>query len=79
MIDVLAVVAYQQGCTRQDIEKVRGRPSGAILSQLVRRRLLRIERPDKKPRTPRYFVTQRFFDLFGLASIDELPQSHDVD
>ncbi len=79
VIDVLAVVAYRQGCTRTDIEQVRGRPSAALLSQLVRRKLLRIERRDEKRRTPRYFVTDRFLKLFGLASLDELPQSQDVD
>ncbi len=79
VIDVLAIVAYRQGCTRTDIEEMRRRPSGALLSQLVRRKLLRIERPQEKPRVPRYFVTDRFLELFGLASLDELPQSHDVD
>ena len=79
VIDVLAIVAYQQGCTRLDIEDIRRRPSGAILAQLVRRKLLRIERPDKKPRTPRYFVADRFLKLFGLDSTDELPQSHEMD
>ncbi len=79
VIDVLAVVAYRQGCTRHDIEQIRGRPSGGLLSQLVRRRLLRVERTDEKPRVPHYYVTDRFLDLFGLASLDELPQSQDVD
>jgi len=78
-IDVLAVVAYEQGCTRQDVDEIRGRASGAVLSQLVRRRLLRIERSNDKPRVPRYFVTDRFLELFGLLSIDELPQSQDLD
>jgi segregation and condensation protein B len=79
VIDVLAIVAYQQGCTRKEVEVVRGRPSGGILAQLVRRRLLRVERPEQKPRTPRYFVTDRFLHLFGLTDIEELPQSQDVD
>lgn len=78
-IDVLAIVAYQQGCTRQQVDEIRGRASGSILSQLVRRRLLRLERAQEKPRTPRYFVTDRFLDVFGLASIDELPRSQDMD
>ncbi len=79
VIDVLAIVAYQQGCTRKDVDAIRRRPSGAILSQLVRRRLLRVERDEVKPRTTRYFVTDRFLELFGLQSIAELPQSQDLD
>ncbi len=78
-VDVLAIVAYQQGLTRAQIEQLRGRPCGAILAQLVRRRLLRLDRPQKKPRTPRYATTDRFLELFGLSSLDELPLSQDLD
>jgi segregation and condensation protein B len=78
-VDVLAIVAYQQGLTRAQIEQLRGRPCGAILAQLVRRRLLRLDRPAKKPRTPRYSTSERFLELFGLRSLDELPLSQDLD
>lgn len=78
-IDILAIIAYHQGRTREEIDRLRGRASGGILSQLVRRRLLRIERPDSKPRTPRYFTTDRFLTLFGLSDLEDLPTSQDVD
>jgi len=74
-VDVLAIVAYQQGLTRPEIDERRGRPCGSLLNQLVRRRLLRIERGPQKPRAARYYTTDRFLDLFGLASLQELPQS----
>lgn len=77
-VDILAIVAYQPGMTREQVDRLRSRPSSAILSQLVRRQLLRIERPDKKPRQPRYFTTDRFLQLFGLASLEELPRSQDA-
>jgi segregation and condensation protein B len=78
-IDVLAIVAYKQGLTRERIDTLRGKPSGAILSQLVRRRLLRIDRPKLKPRTPRYYTTNRFLELFALQALEELPHSQDLD
>ncbi len=78
-VDVLAIVAYQQGLTRAEIEQLRGRPCGALLAQLVRRGLLRFERPPQKPRTPRYATTDRFLELFGLGSLDELPLSQELD
>ncbi len=74
-IDVLAIVAYNQGLTREDIDTLRDKPCGGILTQLVRRQLLRIERPDKRPRRPRYFTTDRFLELFNLESLDDLPQA----
>ena len=78
-IDVLAMVAYRQPITRDAVNELRGQSSGAVLSQLVRRELLRIERTDENPRKPLYCTTDRFLDLFGMASIDELPQSHEFD
>lgn len=74
-IDVLAIVAYKQPMTREEVDELRGRPSGSILTQLVRRGLLRMERPHEKPRRPHYRTTDRFLALFGLESIEDLPQS----
>jgi segregation and condensation protein B len=78
-IDILAVVAYQQPVTRAEIDKLRGKPAGAMLGQLVRRDLLRIERPDTKPREPKYYTTDRFLALFGLNTLDDLPRSQELD
>lgn len=76
-IDVLAIVAYRQPLTREQVEQMRGRPSGALLSQLVRRQLLQMARPQEKPRSPQYTTTQRFLELFGLESVNDLPRSPD--
>ena len=73
-IDVLAIVAYNQPVTHEEIDKVRGRDSGAILSQLVRRDLVAIERPKEKKARPIYRTTDRFLDLYGLESLHDLPQ-----
>lgn len=77
-IDVLAIVAYNQPLTGDEIGRLRNTASGAVLSQLVRRRLLRIEREEGSPRVTRYCTTERFLELFGLASLEDLPQSHDL-
>jgi segregation and condensation protein B len=76
-IDTLAIVAYQQPITRSEVDRLRGKPSGALLSQLVRRDLLKAERTDTKPRELRYTTTERFLQLFGLSSLDDLPRSQD--
>lgn len=78
-IDVLAVVAYNQPLTRPEIDRLRNAASASLLSQLVRRGLLRVERPDQKPREPIYYTTERFLELFQLQSLDELPRSQDPD
>jgi segregation and condensation protein B len=78
-IEVLAIVAYNEPLTSDEVAKLRGVPSAAVLSQLVRRQLLRIERPDEQPQTPRYYTTQRFLSLFGLESRADLPQAKELD
>lgn len=77
-VDVLALVAYQQPITGEKIGRLRGRPSNHVLSHLVRRGLLRIERPDRKRRTAHYHTTERFLRLFNLQSLDDLPRSEDT-
>jgi segregation and condensation protein B len=76
-IDVLAIVAYQQPLSSEQVNRLRGKSSNHILAQLVRRGLLRIERPDAQPRQPHYCTTDRFLQLFNLQSIEELPRSEE--
>ncbi len=76
-IEVLSLVAYQPGVSAQTIQDQRGKESGALLNQLVRRQLLRLERvkPAEGGRaSSHYFPTERFLVLFGLESLDDLPQ-----
>lgn len=77
-IDVLAVVAYHQPVTKVEVENTRGKPSGSVLSQLVRRDLLEIEVTKDKPARRLYRTSKRFLDLFQLNDVQDLPQSHDV-
>ena len=72
-VDLLAIVAYQQPISRDQVDKLRGQPSGGVLSQLVRRQLLEMEYTQAKPRKKLYRTTQRFLDLFGLETLDDLP------
>jgi segregation and condensation protein B len=76
-IDVLSLVAYQQPITGEKIGRLRGRPSSHVLAHLVRRGLLRIERPESGRRTPHYHTTDRFLRLFHLESLGDLPRSED--
>lgn len=78
-IDVLAIVAYHQPLTRQQVDEYRTKGSSNILRQLVRRNLLCIQRSEEHPRISRFRTTDRFLDLFGLQGLDDLPQSHELD
>lgn len=78
-VDVLAIIAYHQPIPAEQIDRLRGKPSGHILSQLVRRDLLRIDRPADKKAKPTYATTERFLDLFGLENLQELPRSQEIE
>jgi segregation and condensation protein B len=78
-IDVLAIVAYKQPIAVEQVSTLRGTPSSHVLAQLVRRRLLRVERPAERPRAALYHTTDRFLVLFGLESLADLPKTDDLD
>ncbi len=78
-LEVLSIVAYNEPATLTQINEIRGAPSTAILSTLVRRRLLRLDRPSEKGEPTRYATTDRFLRLFGLETLSALPQSEDLE
>lgn len=78
-VEVLAVVAYHEPLTVHQVNELRGASSSSVLSQLVRRQLLRLDRGTDKTQPPKYSTTRRFLDLFGLESLADLPRSQDVD
>ena len=72
--ETIAILAYKQPVTRQEIEAVRGVDSGGVLESLVERRLAKvIGRKDVPGRPLVYATTQEFLELFGLRNIRELP------
>ena len=77
-IDILSIVAYQQPISRNELDKIRQRPSGSILNQLVERHLLVVD-PTSPAANKSYRTTDRFLELFGLSSIEDLPLAHEVD
>jgi segregation and condensation protein B len=79
VIDVLALVAYRQPATKQEIDTLRGADCGAHLRQLVRRGLVAVvHRADAERREVTYGTTARFLELFKLRSLDDLPQTQEL-
>ncbi len=72
-IDCLALVAYQPGISREQLEDQRGQPSGAVLGQLVRRQLIEIKRAGQKQKQLLYYPTDKLLQLIGLGTLEDLP------
>jgi segregation and condensation protein B len=79
VLEVLSLLAYNQPVTAEKLNELRGGPTGAALSTLVRRRLAKIEREEKGQAPPWYSTTDRFLKLFGLENIDALPRVEEMD
>ena len=79
-IDILAVVAYRQPVSADEVQQIRKSPVSGILGQLVRRELLSVESVLRgRRRISLYRTTPRFLTLFGLRSLDDLPTANDLD
>ena len=77
-IEVMAVVAYNQPITREQVEVLRAKPSSGVLKQLLKRQLLEETQDEKNPKIKYYSTADRFLDLFELEELADLPQSHDM-
>lgn len=75
-LEVLSIVAYRQPVTRDDVNQLRQSASQSILAQLVRRQLIRLDRPGRGEGS--YVTTDRFNRLFGVASPTDLPRPEEL-
>lgn len=76
MMETLAIVAYRQPVTRADLEAVRGVQCAEMLKQLMERGLVKIVGEDDSLGRPYlYGTTRQFLELYGLTTLDDLPQA----
>lgn len=73
-LEILALVAYEQPISRAAVEEYGKKNAGGILSQLVRRELLEVDRSEGTGKKIQYRTTARFLSVFGIGHPDELPQ-----
>jgi segregation and condensation protein B len=72
--ETLAVIAYNQPCTRAQVELVRGVSSDSIISRLLDRGWIEEAGNLDAPGRPSLFKTSRkFLTEFGIESVKELP------
>ncbi len=73
-LEVLAIIAYNQPCTRSYVDMVRGVDSGYVVSSLTEKGLIEQRgRLDVPGRPILYGTTETFLRVFGISSTDELP------
>jgi len=80
-IDTLAVVAYRQPITADEIQTLRRQSCTGILNQLVRRHLLctRREVQEDKKNVVHYHTTPRFLELLQIKSLNDMPRVEELE
>ncbi len=75
-MEVLAVIAYNQPVTRSFIDLVRGVDSSYAVNSLLDKGLIEAAgRLDAPGRPMLYVTTDKFLRVFGINSLDELPET----
>ena len=68
-------MAYNQPVTKDELEEISQNRLQTILRQLIRLTLVEVERTGKRRTDVLYNTGPRFLKLFGLNSLDDLPQA----
>jgi len=73
-LETLSIIAYRQPVMRAEIEVIRGVACGEVLRSIMEKRLVKIVgRAEELGRPMLYGTTRDFLNIFGLASLDDLP------
>ncbi len=77
-IDCLALIAYNPGITLEEIDSKWNRSASSIVRMLIRRNLVELKIEGKGKQAKRlHYTTNRFLNLVGLESLEDLPVAWD--
>lgn len=75
VLELLSFVAYNQPATQVELSNIKQDKVKTHLRQLIRLRLVEVERTGSKRSDVQYVTGSRFLKLFELESLDDLPQA----
>ena len=74
-METLSIIAYNPRITRAEIESLRGVSSDATIYKLLEYNLIEDSGKSDAPGKPMtYCTTKEFLRLFGVSSLEELPE-----
>lgn len=78
-LETLSIIAYKQPTTRANIDTIRGVKSDSCIYRLVDKDLIKeVGRMEAPGRPILYGTTENFLRLFGLKSLNDLPDISNV-
>ncbi|MBP2099666.1 SMC-Scp complex subunit ScpB [Enterococcus rivorum] len=79
-LETLSIIAYKQPLSRMEVDEIRGVQSAGSIQKLVTRQLIEEKgRVDGPGRAILYGTTPYFMDYFGLKTLEELPDIHQME
>jgi len=79
-LETLAIIAYKQPITKQEVEAIRGVNVDGVMRTLIERNLITVKGRKKAPGNPLLYGTTSFFlNFFGLRSLKDLPKLKEID
>jgi segregation and condensation protein B len=75
LLEVLAIIAYNQPITRKEIAQIRGQNPDGALKSLLEKGLIEVAGRSDSPGRPKlYRTTKAFLYHFGIDNLEELPE-----
>ena len=79
ILEVLAVIAYNQPVTKGEIQQIRGVSPDYAIDRLLLRGFIEVRgRADSPGKPLQYGTTKEFLDLFHLSSLKDLPKLREI-
>jgi segregation and condensation protein B len=79
-LETLAIIAYKQPITKNEMEKIRGVNVDGVVKTLLEKNLITIEGREKAPGNPLLYGTTKYFlEYFGINSLESLPKLKEID
>tara|TARA_B100001142_G_scaffold283537_1_gene296650 strand:+ start:49 stop:627 length:579 start_codon:yes stop_codon:yes gene_type:complete len=79
-LDALAIIAYKQPISKNEIELIRGVDSSGVLKTLIANSLVEIKGRSSSPGRPLiYRTTNQFLEFFGLNNLSDLPKLNEIE
>ncbi|MGL4563580.1 MAG: SMC-Scp complex subunit ScpB [Brevinema sp.] len=78
-MEILAIVAYKQPISKEEIDKIRGVNSSRSLNTLLAHKLIDIIGSDDLLGDILYGTTKRFLEIFRLKSLHDLPSPESLE
>ncbi len=78
-LETLAIVAYNEPVTVQDVDNIRGVNSREMIRRLMAKGFIKeVGKSEGAFKSTTYATTRDFLDYFGLSSKDELPKFEEI-